>query len=136
MILLSLGSNIDKEKNIAVALKRIGERCPILKKSSEHITEPVDCDGGLFLNMVIEIKTSLTPRELLLFTQDIEKRLGRTDKGKSKARTIDIDILFYHDQKIDEPGLTIPHPRLYQRRFVLEPLAEIAPGLVKDAWRS
>jgi 2-amino-4-hydroxy-6-hydroxymethyldihydropteridine diphosphokinase len=82
-----------------------------------------------YLNGVIEIDTTLTPRELLETLQDIERRLGR-DRSREKRwgpRTCDLDILLYDDQSLNEPDLTLPHPRMAQRRFVLEPLVEIAP---------
>lgn len=84
-------------------------------------------DQPPFLNQVIEIETALDPVQLLQVIHQIETDLGRERREKWGARTIDIDILLYHSQTVDRPGLRIPHPRMAGRRFVLEPLAEIAP---------
>ncbi len=92
-------------------------------------TEPVGGPPqGPYLNTVAEIETTLTPRELLKTLQDIERRLGRQPSSQRWApRPIDLDILLYDDCVIEEPGLSIPHPRMHERLFVLEPLAQLAP---------
>jgi 2-amino-4-hydroxy-6-hydroxymethyldihydropteridine diphosphokinase len=102
----------------------------ILRRSSVYETEPQDrSDQPWFLNMVIEVETDLPPLELLAQTQKIEKEIGR-QRGLSKGpRTLDIDILLYESSVLATKELEIPHPRLAQRRFVLEPLAELAPDL-------
>ena len=96
-------------------------------------TDPVGYeDQPRFLNGVAEVETSLPARDLLARLLEIERELGR-DRAASerwRPRTIDLDLLLYGDRVIDEPGLRVPHPRLHERRFVLEPLAELAPGLV------
>ena len=132
MIYLSLGSNLgDKEGNILRAYTLIEQRIGhIARKSSLHRTKPWGFDSSNdFLNSVIAIETSLTPRELLTETQRIEKEIGRTAKtsadGTYQDRLIDIDILIYNDLIIDEPDLQIPHPLMNQRDFVLKPLKEI-----------
>lgn len=132
MIYLSLGSNLgDKEGNILRAYALIEERIGhIVRKSSLHRTEPWGFESSNdFLNSVIAIETSLTPRELLTETQRIEREIGRTAKtsadGGYQDRLIDIDILMYNDIIIDEPDLQIPHPLMNQRDFVLNPLKEI-----------
>jgi 2-amino-4-hydroxy-6-hydroxymethyldihydropteridine diphosphokinase len=99
--------------------------------SSLYETEPI-ADGaepgpGWFLNGVVRLDTDITPRSLLNVCLEIERALGRNEEARKGPRTIDLDLLFYDDQVIQEPGLTMPHPRLHQRRFVLMPLAEVAP---------
>ena len=132
MIYLSLGSNLgDKEGNILRAYTLIEQRIgQIARKSSLHRTAPWGFESSNdFLNSVIAIETSLTPRELLTETQRIEKEIGRTAKtsadGTYQDRLIDIDILIYNDLIIDEPDLQIPHPLMNQRDFVLNPLKEV-----------
>lgn len=132
MIYLSLGSNLgDKEGNILRAYALIEERIGhIVRKSSMHRTEPWGFESSNdFLNSVIAIETSLTPRQLLTETQRIEREIGRAAKtsadGGYQDRLIDIDILMYNDIIIDEPDLQIPHPLMNQRDFVLNPLKEI-----------
>ena len=104
----------------------------LLLVSQFRETEPVGFqDQPMFLNAVALIGTTATARGLLDTLLDIERRLGRTREGPSGGpRTLDLDLLLYGDEVIDEPGLTVPHPRLHERSFVLEPLAELAPGLV------
>ena len=95
-------------------------------------TEPVGyLDQPSFLNGAAQLETALPPRELLERLLEIESRLGRVrgEGPRFGPRTIDLDLLLYGDETIDEPGLTVPHPRLAERRFALEPLAELAPGL-------
>ena len=132
MIYLSLGSNLgDKEGNILRAYTLIEQRIGhIARKSSLHRTAPWGFESSNdFLNSVIAIETSLTPRELLTETQRIEREIGRTAKtsadGTYQDRLIDIDILIYNDLIIDEPDLQIPHPLMNQRDFVLNPLKEV-----------
>jgi 2-amino-4-hydroxy-6-hydroxymethyldihydropteridine diphosphokinase len=84
-----------------------------------------------FLNGVVELDTSLAARQLLERLLAVEQRFGRVRvPGEHGPRTLDLDLLLYGDEVIEDPGLTVPHPRLHERRFVLEPLAELAPGLV------
>jgi len=131
-ILISLGSNLgDREKNIKHSIRLLEEKCLILKKSSLYETEPVsDIKQDWFLNAVIEVKTKLSPEELLDFLLSIEKRLGRIRSIKDGPREIDLDIIFYGDKTYNGEKLIIPHPRMEQRKFVLEPLKEICPDLV------
>jgi 2-amino-4-hydroxy-6-hydroxymethyldihydropteridine diphosphokinase len=96
---------------------------------TEPVMDKVDPGGEWFLNGVVQLETDLTPRSLLEMLQEIERSLGRDDEHRSGPRTMDLDILFYGDRVINEPGLTVPHPRLHQRRFVLMPLSELAPLL-------
>ena len=132
IVYLSLGSNLgDREQMLRQALERLAAAgLRILRVSSIRETEPVDVlDQPRFLNLVAEAETDLFPRQLLARTQRVELELGRKRLRPKGPRTIDIDILLYGDAVIDSPELTVPHPRMAQRRFVLEPLAELAPDL-------
>lgn len=129
---LSLGSNIgDREAQLREALLRLesaGVRT--VRRSSIHDTEPQDLrNQPWFLNVAVEVETDLSPLDLLARIHEIEAEMGRVRTVPKGPRTIDIDILFYADVVIDSSELEIPHPRLAQRRFVLEPMAEIAPDL-------
>lgn len=133
---LGLGSNIgNKRYNLIRAAALLAERAgDILALSEFYETTPWGfVSTNLFLNAAVRIETGLSPEKLLLVTQAIEKELGR--KGKSKGqvyqdRVIDLDLLLYDDVVLQTPALVIPHPQLCQRRFILEPLAEIAPSVV------
>jgi 2-amino-4-hydroxy-6-hydroxymethyldihydropteridine diphosphokinase len=129
---LSLGANVgDRRENLARALRLLeAPDVRVVRVSSVYETEPVGvAPQTWFLNLVAEIETSLFPRQLLRWCQQIEKDLGRKRKGDNSPRPIDIDILLFGNAAVDTAGLTIPHPRMHERRFVLEPLAEIAPAL-------
>jgi 2-amino-4-hydroxy-6-hydroxymethyldihydropteridine diphosphokinase len=134
-IYLSLGSNRgDRAQNIARAIERLGERrVRVTRQSSLYETEPVDARGGWFLNCVVEAETELMPRQLMNALLAIERSLGRrrepSYQGPKDSRTIDIDILLFGTSVVDAPDLQIPHPRIADRRFVLVPLAEIAPNV-------
>jgi 2-amino-4-hydroxy-6-hydroxymethyldihydropteridine diphosphokinase len=137
-VYLSLGSNVgDREANLRAAiaaLPKSGVR--VLRLSSIYDTEPVDLvEQPWFFNCVVEGETQLEPLALLRALQELEKRLGRTKTMSKGPRVIDIDILLYGQQTIDTAELHVPHPRLTQRRFVLAPLAEIAPQLTQPAWK-
>jgi 2-amino-4-hydroxy-6-hydroxymethyldihydropteridine diphosphokinase len=97
---------------------------------AEPVKDGTDPGDGWFLNGVVRLETDLPPRNLLDLLREIERSLGRDEDNRSGPRTIDLDILFYGDRVIDEPGLRIPHPRLHERRFVLMPLSELDPLLV------
>jgi 2-amino-4-hydroxy-6-hydroxymethyldihydropteridine diphosphokinase len=132
MVYLSLGSNVgDREAHLRAAVARLepaGVR--VLRQSSIYETEPQDVRGQpWFLNLVVEAETEVTPTQLLLRIGEIEAELGRRRTTPKGPRTIDIDILLYEDAVVETPELEIPHPRLADRRFVLEPLAELSPGL-------
>jgi 2-amino-4-hydroxy-6-hydroxymethyldihydropteridine diphosphokinase len=125
---LGLGSNLgDREKNIAQALELLGEGGRVVAISPLYETDPVGLTGPLFLNAVCSFLTELGPHELLSFIKGIEARLGR--KPVLSSRPIDIDILVYGDLAMKSETLTIPHPCLAERAFVLVPLAELAPDL-------
>jgi 2-amino-4-hydroxy-6-hydroxymethyldihydropteridine diphosphokinase len=103
----------------------------VRRVSSVFETEPVGFrDQPWFLNIAIEIETALSPHQLLAVCQEIEAARGRTRPFQWAPRTLDLDILLYGDRIVEEPYLQIPHPRMAQRRFVLEPLTQIAPALV------
>jgi 2-amino-4-hydroxy-6-hydroxymethyldihydropteridine diphosphokinase len=129
---LSLGSNVgDREAQLATAIESLNDLgiC-VLRRSSIYETEPQDFAGQpWFLNMVLEVETDYPPALLLSRIQQIEKQMGRQREIPKGPRTVDIDILFYGDAVIESAEMQIPHPRLTQRRFVLEPLAELAPDL-------
>ncbi len=132
VVYLSLGSNVgDRETHLTRARERLDrDGIRLVRASSVYETEPRDfADQGWFLNQVVEVETGLFPKQLLERTQKIERALGRTPTHPKGPRTIDIDILLYGDTIISVPGLEIPHERLADRRFVLEPLAELAPEL-------
>ena len=131
-VYLSLGSNLgDRERNLRDALGLLAEPgLRVLRVSSFYETEPLEVrDQRRFLNAVAEAETDLFPKQLLARLQRIEQRLGRRRLKPKGPRTIDIDILLYGGTVIDAEELQVPHPRLAQRRFVLEPLAELAPDL-------
>ena len=86
-------------------------------------------EQGPFLNGAVRVQTALAPRELLDRLLGIEQQLGRVRRERYGPRTIDLDLLLYGDEVVDEPGLTVPHPRLQERRFALEPLSDLDPGL-------
>jgi len=131
-IYLSLGSNIgDREAQLRDAIRRLeADEIHVLRRSPVYETEPQDVrDQDWFLNAVVEAETMLFPIQLLSRTQRVEREMGRQRLRKGGPRVIDIDILLYGKFVIRTPELEIPHPRLAQRRFVLEPLAALAPEL-------
>ena len=132
LIYLSLGSNLgDRAANLQSAIEALaGVGVQVLRRSSMYETEPVDLlEQPWFLNCAIEAETSLAPRALLEKLQAIEQQLGSRKLVAKGPRIVDLDVLLYGSDVIHEPGIEIPHPRLAQRRFVLVPLAEIAPEL-------
>jgi 2-amino-4-hydroxy-6-hydroxymethyldihydropteridine diphosphokinase len=137
-VFLALGSNLgDREAAFASALARLGARGFVTRlRSSDWLTEPVGGPPqGWFLNAVVAGETSLEPAPLLAACLATEQELGRVRTVRNGPRTIDVDILFHGAQQIELPGLVVPHPRLHERRFVLAPLAEIAPELVHPVLR-
>lgn len=130
-VYLSLGSNLgDRELMLRRAVQLIGERVGRIERlSSFHETAPWGFSSeNMFINAAVCVSTSLSPRELLEATQDVERELGRKVKsvdGQYHDRPIDIDILLYDDIRVDEPDLKIPHPRMNERDFVMKPLGEI-----------
>ena len=131
---LSLGSNLgNRDENLERGLEALQYKdIRVIAKSSQYETEPQDViEQPWFLNMVVECETRCFPLQLLGVLQSIERELGRVRAGAVRRgpRVIDIDILLFGNAVLDTPRLTIPHPRLLKRRFVLEPLLEIAPYL-------
>ncbi|HEV3218339.1 MAG TPA: 2-amino-4-hydroxy-6-hydroxymethyldihydropteridine diphosphokinase [Candidatus Acidoferrales bacterium] len=129
---LSLGSNLgDRAANIERALARLdaaGVR--IIRRSSLYKTEPVEFTAqGWFLNLAVEVETALMPRQLLHAIRRVEQEMGRRRIVRAGPRVLDIDILLYGTSIVRTAELEIPHPRMAERRFVLVPMAELAPGL-------
>ena len=135
LVYLSLGSNVgDRAANLRSAIERLAEAGTVKATSGLYETEPVDFrDQPWFLNCVVALETGKTPRDLLAHALAIEEAMGRRRTRDKGPRTIDVDILLFGDRVIDEPGLKIPHPAMHERRFVLEPLAEIALGVIHPA---
>ena len=136
LVYLSLGTNMgNKEENLRTAMTLIEEQVgTITSQSALYASAPWGFNSeNTFLNNAISVETSLTPEELLSTTQRIEHTLGRTHKsvdGQYSDRLIDIDILLYDDVVMHTPSLTLPHPLMHRRLFVLEPLSEIAPTMI------
>lgn len=126
---LSLGSNLgDRIANIRACINRLASAGRVTKVSSFYETEPMELrEQPWFVNSVVELETQLGPEELLAAIRKAEAGLGRTREIPKGPRTIDIDILLVDSVVIEEPDLQIPHPAMHKRRFVLEPLVEIAP---------
>lgn len=131
---VGLGSNLgDRAGNLMLAVRGLLEASlSVSKLSAIYETESVGLENSSnFLNMVAEIKvTNVTSSQMMARLLRIEYLLGRRDKTRKKPRTVDLDILMFGNEQIDSPFLTLPHPRMHLRRFVLAPLAEIAPNLV------
>ncbi|HLX39920.1 MAG TPA: 2-amino-4-hydroxy-6-hydroxymethyldihydropteridine diphosphokinase, partial [Ktedonobacteraceae bacterium] len=131
-VYLALGSNLgDRRSSLAMSLQMLREHLEITEVSSIYETEPVGyLDQPHFLNIVCAGKTRLSAPDLLSSAKEIEQLIGRQPTFRNGPRPIDIDILFYDDVQITQEQLTIPHPRIAERAFVLIPLAEIAPDLI------
>jgi 2-amino-4-hydroxy-6-hydroxymethyldihydropteridine diphosphokinase len=131
LVYLGLGSNLgDRRANLESAIAQLAALGTVTARSSCYETEPMEVPGQpWFLNCAVALETELMPKQLLARLLEIERSLGRKRKsGQPKGpRTIDLDILLFGSSVIETAGLTIPHPALHERRFVLEPLAEIAP---------
>jgi 2-amino-4-hydroxy-6-hydroxymethyldihydropteridine diphosphokinase len=134
---LGLGSNLgDRGGNLRQALTLLSLKVNLEDVSSVYETEPEGYkEQPLFLNLVCRITTDLCPEELLHLAKEIETKMGRVPSFPNAPRIMDIDILFYEDKIMETPNLTIPHPRLQDRAFVLIPLAEIAPDLINPRLR-
>ncbi len=134
---IGLGSNLgDKKANCRKAIALLAKNNRVVRASSLYCTEPVGfAEQDDFVNAVVELETSLSPKALLDQCLAIEKELGRVRTIHWGPRTIDVDILFYGDVIIDAPELIIPHPQLHTRRFVLAPLCELAPQAVHPKLR-
>ncbi len=130
---IGLGSNIgDREYYVRWAieeLRRLGET----KVSSLYETDPVGTIAeGTFLNAVISVETLLSARELFTLLKELERKIGRVPRERWGPREIDLDLLLYGDAIIDEPDLKVPHPRMFERAFVLVPLLEVNPGAYEE----
>jgi 2-amino-4-hydroxy-6-hydroxymethyldihydropteridine diphosphokinase len=130
-VYLSLGSNTgDRFANLKSALDGLSKIGTVMAVSSFYETEPVEVTSQpWFLNCVAQLETDKMPKQLMKAILDLEAQMGRVRRQKKGPRNIDIDILFFGNSVVETSGLTIPHPALHERRFVLEPLAEIAPEL-------
>jgi len=132
-VYLSLGSNLgDRETNLREAIAHLGELGRVSKVSAVYETEPVEVSGRQpwFLNCAASVETELTPLEFLKRLLAIELAMGRKRTELKGPRTIDMDIIFFGEEVLDTKELSLPHPAMQHRRFVLAPLAEIAP----EAW--
>lgn len=133
-VYLGIGTNLgDRRANIQQALQLLDEvdGINVLQHSSIYETEPVGyLDQPFFFNLVCQLRTKLTPQQLLHQLQRIEQTLKRVRTVRWGPRTIDLDILLFGTRIVDQPNLTIPHPRMLQRSFVMIPLAELAPDLI------
>jgi 2-amino-4-hydroxy-6-hydroxymethyldihydropteridine diphosphokinase len=132
---VGLGANLgDRESTLRAAVEALGaeDGIELVAVSELRETEPVGVgEQPLYLNGAVALDTTLTARDLLERLLALEQRFGRVRvPGEHGPRTLDLDLLLYGDEETDEPGLTLPHPRLHERRFVLEPLADLDPGLV------
>ncbi len=132
VIYLALGSNLGKRlENLRAALHALPPAVVVKDLSHVYETAPWGyAEQPHFLNLAARVESELSPLALLKFLKETEIRLGRVPSFKNGPRQIDLDILFYDNQILDSPPLTIPHPRLHQRAFVLLPLADLAPDLV------
>ncbi len=132
LVYLSLGSNVgDRDAQLRDALGRLSVIGHVVAVSSVYETEPVECtQQPWFLNCAVVLETDKTPQELMTAILGIEEEMGRRRVQKKGPRSIDIDILLFGDTIMESKELTIPHPAMHQRRFVLEPLAEIAPEVL------
>lgn len=132
---LGLGSNLgDRERHLREAVASLGPA--VRRVSPVYETEPVGGPPGQgpYLNVVVEIDTDLSPRELLAVCHRLEAAAGRVRAERWGPRTLDVDILLIDGVSLTEPDLTVPHPRMWERRFVVAPLADLAPELVPGDW--
>lgn len=132
-VVVALGSNVgDREAHLAFAVSRLSQLLTNLRQSHWYDTAPfgVSPDQPRYLNGVVAGTTTLSARGLLDALLAIEHAAGRTRPSLMAPRTLDLDLILFGNERIDEPGLTVPHPRFRERLFVLEPLADLAPDLV------
>jgi 2-amino-4-hydroxy-6-hydroxymethyldihydropteridine diphosphokinase len=131
-VFVGLGANLgDARATLAAAVEALGRlpgtRC--VARSSLYRSAPVDADGPDYVNAVVELRTTLAPQALLEGLQRLEAQFGRERPYRHAPRTLDLDLLLYGSRRLSTPTLVLPHPRLHERAFVIEPLAEIAPAL-------
>lgn len=136
-VYLALGTNLgDRVQHLRNALALLESRVRITRTSSIYETEPWGIlEQPRFLNMAAEGETKLQPAELLRFLKETERQMGRTEGVRYGPRVIDLDILLYDQERLETGDLSVPHPRLAERRFVLVPLAEIAPEVIHPVLR-
>ena len=130
---IGLGSNLgDRIKNLEGAIERLQQLGPIEKISRVYETKPWGVEGyqPRYLNQVVSVGTTLDPLELLSELLGIEHSMGRVRSDKNESRTLDLDLLIHGESVVEASGVTVPHPRLHERAFVLVPLADIAPDLI------
>jgi 2-amino-4-hydroxy-6-hydroxymethyldihydropteridine diphosphokinase len=141
-VYLSLGSNIEPEKNLQDAATRLRREFHAIRFSSVFRTEAREVkEQPDFLNAVALFETDLAPKDILRKLKTIEKQLGKAPPFRFGPRTIDLDLLLYDDMVLEDPSLTLPHPRMHERRFVLEPLCQLIDPAqkhpaIKRTWRS
>lgn len=131
---LGLGSNLgDRWAYLREAVAALPD---VVAVSPVYETEPVGGPEGQgpYLNLVVELDTDLSPRQLLVVARRLEKAAGRVRAERWGPRTLDVDVLLVGDLSVDEPDLVVPHPRLWERRFVVAPLADLAPDLAPSGW--
>jgi 2-amino-4-hydroxy-6-hydroxymethyldihydropteridine diphosphokinase len=133
---IGLGSNLgERRSELEEAVARLREGGDVVAVSPLYETEPVGGpeDQGLFLNLVVELATTDSPRELLARCQALEEAARRVRTVRWGPRTLDADVLLVGDLVVDEPDLVVPHPRMWERNFVLQPLSDLAPELVPES---
>ena len=131
---LGLGSNLgDRRAHLRTAVAGLPD---VVAVSPVYETDPVGGPAGQppYLNLVVELATERSPRELLELARRLESAAGRVRAERFGPRTLDVDVLLVGDLVVDEPDLVVPHPRMHERRFVLAPLADLAPELVPEGW--
>lgn len=136
-VYIALGSNVgDRLDNLRKGKDALARHIEIIATSLVYDTEPIDADGQTrFLNAVVSARTNILPEEVLSLCLVMERKNGRVRSEKNAPRTLDLDLILYDDLILDTSGLTLPHPRMHQRAFVLAPLADIAPDLIHPTLR-
>jgi 2-amino-4-hydroxy-6-hydroxymethyldihydropteridine diphosphokinase len=132
--LLGLGSNLGDRR--VLLREAVSSLTGVVGVSSLYETDPVGGPGGQgeYLNLVVELDTDLSPRDLLGVCHRLESAANRVRGDRWGPRTLDVDILWHESGPVDEPDLVVPHPRMHERRFVMAPLADLAPDLVPEDW--
>ena len=128
-VYLSLGSNVgDRQANLEQAISQLSDLGTVKRRSAFYETEPMEVtDQPWFLNCAVELETELMPKQFISAVLDVERSMGRKRVKKKGPRSIDIDVILFGKSIIEMKGLTVPHPAMHLRRFVLEPMVEIAP---------
>jgi len=128
-VYLSLGSNVgDRQANLEQAISQLANIGTVVRRSAFYETEPMEVtDQPWFLNCAVELETELMPKQFIAAVLDVERSMGRKRIKKKGPRAIDIDVILFGKSIVEMKGLTVPHPAMHLRRFVLEPMVEIAP---------